>query len=256
VYWFVLSRRWIGFALLVVALSLLFVRLGIWQFHRLAERHASNAVIEHNLAAAPVELDRVVPPGQSVSDNVAWRLVSVTGTFDVGHQILVRYQTRDGSLGVDVLTPVREAGGSAVLVDRGWLQTSNYVTDDVRVPPPPAGQVRVTGWLMPNQDGSGDQLRVQSGSVRLVSSERIAPTLPYPVHDGYVTMTSSDPAPTVSLRLADAPQLNSGPHFFYGLQWFFFAGLAVVGWFYFAYTEAQTRRRAEADQRAPATQSA
>jgi cytochrome oxidase assembly protein ShyY1 len=256
VYWFVLSRRWIGFALLVVALSLLFVRLGIWQFHRLAERHASNAVIEHNLAAAPAELGRVVPPGQAVSDDLAWRRVSIAGTFDVSRQILVRYQTRDGALGVDVLTPVRLADGSAVLVDRGWLQTINSVTDRVRVPAAPVGRVTVTGWLMPDQDGSDDQLRVQSGSVRLVSSERIAPTLPYPVHDGYVSMISSEPAPTVPLRLADAPQLNSGPHFFYGLQWFFFAGLAVVGWFFFAYEEAQTRRRAEADQRAPAAQSA
>jgi cytochrome oxidase assembly protein ShyY1 len=241
---------------LVVALSLLFVRLGIWQFHRLAERHASNAVIENNLAAAPAVLDRVVPPGRAVSDDLAWRRVSVTGTFDVGHQILVRYQTRDGALGVDVLTPVRQAGGDAVLVDRGWLQTSNNVTDEVRVPAPPAGWVKVTGWLMPDQEGSGDQLSVQAGSVRLISSEHIAPTLPYPVHDGYVSMTSSEPAPTVPLRLANAPQLNSGPHLFYGLQWFFFAGLAVVGWFYFAYTEAQARRRAEADQRAPAAQSA
>jgi cytochrome oxidase assembly protein ShyY1 len=255
VYWFVLSRRWIAFALLVVALSLLFVRLGIWQFHRLAERHASNAVIEHNLAAAPAGLDRVVAPGQAVSDDLAWRRVSVTGRFDEAHQILVRYQTRDGALGVDVLTPVRTAGGSAVLVDRGWLQTSNNITDHVRIPEPPAGRVTVTGWLMPNQDGSGDQLRVQSGSVRLVSSEHIAPTLPYPVHDGYVSMTSSEPAPRVPLRLADAPHLNSGPHFFYGLQWFFFAGLAVAGWFYFAYVEAETRRRAEADQPTPAAQS-
>lgn len=255
-YGFVLSRRWIGFAVLVAVLSMLFVRLGIWQFHRLAERHADNAVIERNLAAPPAELDSVVAPREAVSDALAWRRVHLTGTFDVTHQILVRYQTRDGALGVDVLTPVREASGSAALVDRGWLQTGNNVTDEVDVPAPPGGQVTVTGWLMPDQDGSGDQLRVQSGSVRLVSSQRIGPTLPYPIYDGYVTMTSSDPAPSLPLRPPDAPVLNSGPHFFYGLQWFFFAGLAVVGWFYFAYTEAQTRRREAVDQPEAAAQSA
>lgn len=252
-YWFVLSRRWICFGLLVVALSLLCVRLGIWQFHRLAERHASNAVIGRNMDAAPAELDTVAPPGQPVTDDLAWRRVRVTGTFDATNQILVRYQTRDGALGVDVLTPVRQTNGPSVLVDRGWLETSNNITDDVKVPAPPVGTVSITGWLMPNQDGSSDQLRVQSGSVRLVSSDEIAPTLPYAIHDGYVSMTSSDPAASVPLRPPDAPQLNSGPHLFYGLQWFFFAGLAIVGWFYFAYAEAQSRRAA-ADQRAPAAQ--
>jgi cytochrome oxidase assembly protein ShyY1 len=255
VYWFVLSRRWIAFAVLVAALALLCVRLGIWQFHRLAERHASNAVIERNLAAAPVGLDTVSPLGDTVPDEVAWRRVRATGTFDVAHQILVRYQTRNGALGVDVLTPLRRSDGSSVLVDRGWLQTGNNITDTVQPPAPPAGTVTMTGWLMPDQDGSSDQLRVQSGSVRLVSSEAIAPTLPYPIHDGYVAMTSSNPPPTVDLQPPDAPQLNSGPHFFYGLQWFFFAGLAVFGWFYFAYAEAQNRRRAAADQPAPAAQS-
>jgi cytochrome oxidase assembly protein ShyY1 len=256
VYWFVLSRRWIGFALLVVALSLLFVRLGIWQFHRLAERHADNAVIERNLAAPPADLDSVVARSEAVQDDLAWRRVNVTGTFDVTHQILVRYQTRDGALGMDVLTPVRESNGAAALVDRGWLSTGNNVTDEVHVPPPPTGQVRVTGWLMPDQDGSEAQLRVQSGSVRLISSQAIAPTLPYPIHDGYVSMTSSDPDPSIPLRRPDAPGLSSGPHLFYGLQWFFFAGLAVVGWFYLAYTEAQTRRQTPADQPTAAAQSA
>jgi cytochrome oxidase assembly protein ShyY1 len=256
VYGFVLSRRWIGFALLVVALSVLFVRLGIWQFHRLAERHANNALIERNLAAPSADLDSVVAPTETVPDDLAWRRVNVTGTFDASHQVLVRYQTRDGALGVDVLTPIREVNGAAVLVDRGWLQTGNNVTDEVQVPSPPTGQVRVTGWLMPDQDGSNDQLRVQSGSVRLISSRAIAPTLPYPVHDGYVSMTSSDPTPGSALHRPDPPGLSSGPHLFYGLQWFFFAGLAVVGWFYFAYTEAQTRQRATRDPPAAAAQSA
>ncbi|MDP9444223.1 MAG: SURF1 family protein, partial [Actinomycetota bacterium] len=40
------------------------------------------------------------------------------------------------------------------------------------------------------------------------------------------------------------PDLNSGPHFFYGLQWWFFAALAVGGFGYFAWVEARDRRTA------------
>ena len=36
---------------------------------------------------------------------------------------------------------------------------------------------------------------------------------------------------------AELPDLGNGPHFFYGLQWWFFGLLAVFGFFYLAYDE-------------------
>ena len=33
------------------------------------------------------------------------------------------------------------------------------------------------------------------------------------------------------------PELNNGPHFFYGLQWWFFGALAIFGFFYLMYDE-------------------
>ncbi len=245
---FVLSWRWVGFAVMVVALSLLFVRLGIWQFHRLDERHRSNAVAEHNLAAAPVDVTRLLSPTTPVPDSLQWRRVFATGTFDVAHQLLLRYQTRDGEPGVDVITPLITGTGSAVLVDRGWLATANSGQANPDVPAPAPGPTTVIGWLRPDQSGDSDQLAVEDGSVRLVSSTGIGPELPYPVYRGYVAMTSAKPAPATPLRPPDPPELDSGPHFFYGLQWFFFAALAVFGWFYFAWTEATARRRPAAAQ--------
>ena len=242
-YRFVLSRRWLGFALVMVVVALGCVQLSEWQFHRQDAQRSSNAVIERNLAAPPVDIAEVSAVGASVPAELAWRTVRATGTFDESHQILVRYQHRDGQLGYDVITPLVTAGGPALLVDRGFVP-ANAATTVPDVPAPPRGPVRVTGWLRADQSGDADQVRPQSGQVRLVSSPAIAATLPYPAYGGYVEMTRARPQPVVPLVGPEPPELGSGPHFFYGLQWLFFAALAVGGWVYLAWSEARTPRPA------------
>ena len=50
-----LTRRWLLFALAVIAFAYLAFRLGEWQHHRLEDRRAFNAQTETNLQAAPVD---------------------------------------------------------------------------------------------------------------------------------------------------------------------------------------------------------
>ena len=56
---------------------------------------------------------------------------------------------------------------------------------------------------------------------------------------------------------AELPDLGNGPHFFYGLQWWFFGLLAVFGFVYLAYDERK-KLRAGATARAsgPASEGA
>ena len=52
---------------------------------------------------------------------------------------MVRYRTRDGTAGVDVVVPLVTADGTALLVDRGWLQTDPAAAGgDVPAPRRPA----------------------------------------------------------------------------------------------------------------------
>lgn len=242
-YRFLLSRKWVGFGLLVLVLAALFVQLGRWQFSRLTERQIGNSVVERNLAMAPAPIDDVLGAGKSVSQDLEWRRVTAIGTFDVDSELLVRYQTREGSPGVDVVTPLVTEEGAALLVDRGWLAASNDVGRPPTVPSPPRGEVQVSGWLRSDQGGDVDATMPVDGQVRLISSSAIADTVQYPLYGGYVEMTAVRPPATKALASPEAPSLDSGPHFFYGLQWWFFAALAVGGIAYFAWSEALTRRR-------------
>ena len=50
----------------------------------------------------------------------------------------------------------------------------------------------------------------------------------------------------------ELPELNNGPHFFYGLQWWFFGVLAVFGFCYLAFDEWRSGRRDEETEAAVA----
>jgi cytochrome oxidase assembly protein ShyY1 len=247
---FLLSRRWVLFALVVVVLAWLCVRLGEWQFHRLRDREQSNAHIERNLAADPVPVTDVLAVGRPLAADSEWRPVQARGRYDAEATVVVRYQTRDGQSGVDLVTPLVTDAGPGVLVDRGWLGTANTGdVDPAELPAPPAGEVTVTGWV--RADRSGDATEVADGSTRAISSVAIGETVGYPLLAGFVEAESEQPAPDVALTPVELPDLGEGPHFFYGLQWWFFGALAVFGFGYLAYDERKRSRRPQPPAQQP-----
>jgi cytochrome oxidase assembly protein ShyY1 len=252
---FLLSRRWALFALTVVLIAWAAWLLGQWQFHRLHDRKQSNHVVQTNERRTPAAVADVLAVGRPVADDDEWRLVTVTGTYDTDHTIIWRYRTDDdGAQGVDVVVPLVTADGTAVIVDRGWMATpSNEAHPDV--PAPPAGEVTVTGYV--RADGTGSSIRVDDLSTRALSSKTIGPAIDRPVYGGWLALHSEDPAPAEALVPASLPDLGNGPHFFYGLQWWFFGALAIFGFSYLLYDEwrsgkgeelAAERRRAKADR--------
>jgi cytochrome oxidase assembly protein ShyY1 len=226
---FLLSRRWILFALVVAILTYAAWWLGGWQFRRLDDRKASNEIVRTNEHRDVTPVGDVLSPTADPTKADEWRVVSATGTYDTDATVLVRYRTRDGAQGVDVVVPLVTADGTALLVDRGWLETDPSGAD-ADVPAPPAGEVEVTGYVRAN--GTGDSTRVDDLSTRAISSDEIGPAIGRPVYGGFVELRSEDPEPATRLEPVELPELNNGPHFFYGLQWWFFGLLAVFGFFY------------------------
>ncbi len=210
-------------------------RLGVWQFNRLDDRRSSNDVIARNVAADPVPVSDVLAVGAGVAATEDWKRVTATGVYDPTATIVVRYQTREGKSGVDVVVPLRTVEGPVLLVDRGWMPAANRAADVGDVPEPPPGQVSVTGWV--RQDGTGDSTRVSEQSVRSISSTAIAEALELEAYGGFIDLDTETPSASEPLARTDLPDLSNGPHFFYGLQWWFFGLLASFGFFYLLYDE-------------------
>ena len=247
---FLLTRRWLGFLLVVGALAYLALRLGDWQFHRLEDRRAANGRIEHNIADSPVPVADVLAVGRGATKSDEWRQVTATGTYDDEHTVVVRYRTREGASGVDVVTPLVTNSGDAVLVDRGWMAAENSGAERPDLPPATRGLVTVTGYV--RVDATGGSTRVTDLSTRSISSRAIGSVVPYPLFGGFLELARQSPRAEKPLAAVELPEFNDGPHFFYGLQWWFFGLLAIGGFVYLMYDEWRQRRtRSEGADHAP-----
>lgn len=244
VFRFLLSRRWIGFAIFVIVLSAGCTRLGLWQWHRLENRLAENKIITKHFKSAPIALESVLTLGKPQREDQQWTRVRVSGRYDAEHEVTVRFSTRDGAPGADVVTPLVLPSGAAVLVDRGWIATTNNSAKPSGVPAPPAVTVTIEGWLRANNGDRQQANTPADGQVRAISSAGVASSVPYKLYDGYLNLRKETPPAAKSLAAEPEPELGQGPHFFYALQWWFFAILATFGWFYFAWVEERERRNA------------
>ncbi len=234
---FLLTPRWLSLLLVVVVLGFTCVRLSQWQFDRYQQRRDANALERANLAAAPVPLDKLLSTTTEPSSEVEWRTVTATGHYDAAHQVAVLYRTRQGSPGVDVVTPFVTDGGRAVLVDRGWVPAPSNGNIAQQLPPPAGGPVTLSGWVRADSGGSADQVTPSQESVRAISAVALSPGLPYPLVDGFVELTQESPPSPRPPTLVGEPDLSGGPSFFYGFQWLFFALLFFGFWCYFAWAE-------------------
>ena len=250
---FLLSRRWVLFALTVLGLVAGTIWLGNWQFDRLTDRKADNEVVRANETKDPAPVADVLGVGRTVAETDEWRLVEATGTYAVEATVVVRYRTRDGMSGIDVVVPLVTTDGPALLVDRGWLEAAPDGTDRSGIPDPPTGEVTVTGWV--RADGTGDSTGVTDQSTRAISSSEIGEALGRDVYGGFVELRAEDGSAAEGLAPVELPELDNGPHFFYGLQWWFFGVLAVFGFCYLAWDERRNGPRGERQgrKRAPGT---
>ena len=146
------------FALVVVLLAYAAWWLGGWQFRRLPDRKAENARPHQRARAAGTRRGRA-HPGTPRHDQGRVARSSATGTYDAGHTVVVRYRTRDGACGIDVVVPLVTADGTALLVDRGWLAADTRARPAATYPPHRPARSRSTGWVRADATGDSTESR-------------------------------------------------------------------------------------------------
>ncbi|MGC4941211.1 SURF1 family protein [Kribbella sp. DT2] len=235
-----MTTRWIGSALVIVVLSVACVQLGRWQLHRLDERKARNEVTRTNLAATPAPIDQIVGPDHVVGPQHDWRNVVATGRYDASKQIVVRYRNVNDRPGFEIVTPLLLADGTALLVDRGFLARQGAELAPGTIPPVPTGEVTVTGKLRRSEQGGHTSGGTPvDGTARLINGPDYSKVLGLKLYDGYLATDQQEPAADAAFGKFPGPEIDDGPHFFYALQWFFFALMAIGGLVYFSRQDLQ-----------------
>ncbi|GAA2213074.1 SURF1 family protein [Nonomuraea monospora] len=254
VYRFLLTPRWLALHVVVLLVIPAFVFLGRWQFGRFEERSANSERVTANIEAAPVPLERLASAGQQVKEDDRFRRVTVAGTYDTAHELVVRRRPQEGHNGYYVLTPLVTGGGAAVIVNRGWVPAGATADAHPEVPAAPTGQVTVTGRLRPSEteenSGITDRAGLPPGQVLLINPGKIGQGLPYRLVGGYVELTEQQPTPAAAPAPVPEPDVGAGGglNLAYGVQWWLFIGIAIAGWVLLIRREVAERKAQEAKE--------
>ncbi|RJU00172.1 SURF1 family protein [Arthrobacter frigidicola] len=241
-YRFLISRRWLAWFALVTALAAACAALGMWQLERRNAVVSDIGRIEANYEQAPVTYEEGTTDFATYDPLREWTPVKLTGEYDTAGQVVVRNRPMNGQPGYEVLTPLRLADGTAVIIDRGWLPIGNdRAGRPDSIPAPPEGTVTVTARIKPGEPALNRG--APEGQVASIDLKGYAAKLGYPVQTGaYGLMAAEDPAPAAAPAQFPKPSLNEGPHLSYSLQWFAFGVLLFVGLGYAARQQARLDR--------------
>lgn len=222
------ARSLLFFGGTVVA-ALVFIRLGVWQLSRLAERRAINATALAARDQPPLALDTRLAQDGGPGGGLDNRRVSVSGRYDHAAEIVIRGQSEGGVPGVRLVTPLRPlSGDTALLVQRGYYPSPDARTVNLAAIEEP-GVVWVRGIAFPLDTAARGEPLEQGGQLswRRVDLRAIRERLPYPVAP-FVILQEADSTAPRGLRRDEPPALDDGPHLSYAIQWFSFAITALV----------------------------
>lgn len=212
-----LRPRWLAGHVLVVLFAVGFVAAGFWQYGRHHQKQDKIAALRAEYAAPAPDIATAPASGERVE---------ATGTFDPEYEFLLRNQTRGDEAGYAVLTPLRLADGTAVLVDRGF--NASPQPDG-----PPSGTVVVRGVARPSRPLGDDRIepRGERLSIPRVDLDRIGAELPYELRPEWIEAQAMEPPPAAGAPdLPEPPAPSQVNHMQYAIQWWLLALIPIVGW--------------------------
>ncbi len=222
-----LSPKWILFHLLIVVVVVATVSLGFWQLRRLDERKGFNAEVRSHSAAAVQPLNTLLGQNDDY-EKLEWYPVRVTGVYISDKSITIVNRSQDGAAGRNSVVPLRTDNGEIVLINRGFVPLS------IDIPPPAIGEVTVIGYARASQKrsavGAIDADRIGTVEFQRVDIPLIARSTELDLTPMYIQRLDSDPPEGEWPARVANPPLDEGPHLSYAGQWFFFGGVAVIGW--------------------------
>jgi surfeit locus 1 family protein len=225
--------RWIAAIVVGVLISLVFVRLGLWQLDRLEERRAENATIEGRMVEPGRPLVGILGQYGDDVQEMAYRRAVAEGEFRTDAEFFSIGRTYDDLSGTLVATPFDLVDGSVLIVVRG------LVPPGTSGPPAPGyehadGRMSIEGPLQlgeqPTAIGESDPANGQLTSLSRLDLAYIdrwveGDVLPVMLMlDGWTV-----PYPQATPEPIPERELTEGSHLGYAVQWFSFALIVVIG---------------------------
>jgi cytochrome oxidase assembly protein ShyY1 len=247
--------RYAALGVLMLLVALVCVGAGTWQIARFEQKRHENDYLRANAHAPTTRVDAVLPlvgrgPAPS-SRAVEFRQVRVSGTYEAAGQTLVRSRTDGDDSGFLVVTPLRTATGT-LLVVRGFAAGPPAGG----VPKPgaaPSGPVTITARVRGPETRHDSATLLTDHQVESINPSEQTPRLGGAVYNGYAQLEAGQPG-TEGVRALGRPDLSNPAggalepqHFAYVIQWYLFAALALAAPVVMARSETKQRRHGDID---------
>lgn len=219
----------LGFFILLCCVAL-FIRLGLWQYHKAQQKIAFQTQLDTSLYAPPVDL----PTQTHALEQLRYQQVKFVGSYDVQHQIYLDNQVNNGVAGFNVITPVKLKNNSSyVLVNRGWI-AANPQHDDLPKVETSEQEQTFNGqiWLPSQKFFTLDKPSAQTES----SLQKVWQNMDIQAYQAsvdfkilpYVVKLNADSPAQGFARNWPRPDDRSTMHLGYSYQWFGFAFAACL----------------------------
>ncbi|BCW41352.1 SURF1-like protein [Arthrobacter sp. StoSoilB3] len=235
-----LKPRWIAGLVFALLLSGVFVLLSQWQLSR-STQHESPAASTTEEVKPLVD---VLKPGQFFPGSVSDQMVTATGSYDPGKQVLVEGRLYNNQKGFWIVTAF-EVNGAPTLKGvaaspQTWIPVARgWVADAAQAGPPPSGTLTLTGRLIPSE-APVPNVDAGPGRASAVSTAELINSWDVSSYPGFIAATS-EVAGGVNVPLGDnVKALNIPPqppaeqinwlNLFYAVEWVVFAGFSVFIW--------------------------
>lgn len=215
----------IGFALFFLLGFPALLGLGNWQLQRAGEKRQQLAAFEARRELPPIALAALAGVPR---EELHRRAVRLEGEFLPGRDFLLDNAVHDGSVGYQLISPFREADGTIVMVNRGWLPAGRLRSELPAIPPPlPRGILIAEVYIPPA--GSAKTLQAVEGwpsVIQAVDPVAMAARLGAHVHP-FMLLARPGQAGVFPV---DWPVVNMSPerHTAYATTWFGLAAVLVV----------------------------
>jgi len=217
-------------AIVLAVLLPTFISLGLWQWNKAEAKQALQAERDRRGNATPIPF----PADPVTVDKLRNRHLTVRGTYDARHQVLIDNRLHEGVAGYHVVTPLRLADSDRyVLINRGWLPAPADHREQPAAPVP-TGEIELSGIAVPpperffnlaEQPASGWEPVWQN-----LDLKRFRGLLPGYLHEVIIQL---DPqAPAGFNREWPRPDERIERHRSYALQWFGFAIASLGIWLF------------------------
>jgi cytochrome oxidase assembly protein ShyY1 len=233
-YRFLLRPKWLLGHVLFLAGVIAFVNFGFWQLRRLDERREYNALIEARFGGEGRDFGELLDTYGSDPGALEYRVASLAGEYEPGEEVFLLARSFKGRSGMHALTPLVLADGSAMVVDRGWIDLDT-AGPPASGGPAPTGQVQVTGILRkgddPSKAGPRDSETGPLDRIGRVDLGRLQEQMPWQLFPVYLELQNQSPSQSAAVpEMREPPEISDGPHLSYAVQWFIFAGIALIGY--------------------------